>query len=512
MTLRRIAGVCALIGIGTVIAAHGQVPVVTDHQIVPIEQTPDPQEVGPISLLGLDIPEGFPVELFLDVTHTVRVDIGSQSFTSVGVGGTISSTGRAFLEAGRSYVVTEQYDFAATVDSVFIDGEFTIHDEVTWEFVAPHSGRYQYAIDGVARDLNLAVTGDVAGATDLELIEDVIQIEIVTTREILADTFMTYAGAFLGTFDRTARAEFIAEEMPPWDIDADGVTDIVDLVRVARAFGQIGEAIEGDTDANGRVDIIDLVTVAAHFGETLRIAAAPARVTGGRTAGVHPTVTRGDDGRATYVLDMTPGAVAGIVADVGYDRREWELVEVAPGDRLLDAVSLRSHAPAGVARLVAVSVPPRDGGPRAGSLARFTFRPLSRDADVSRLRLRAIQLAGPDGVRIGVHARDTARARVPVPAGLVSGSNYPNPFNPETWVPFSVSEAGDVTMTVYAADGSTVRVLRLGTREAGEHHDRSRAAYWDGRNDLGERAHSGVYFYRLESRAGSATGRMVIAK
>ncbi|MBT5710862.1 hypothetical protein HOI71_07455, partial [Candidatus Poribacteria bacterium] len=100
MTLRRMAGVCALLGIGIALAAHGQDSAVVDHQAVPIEQAPEPQEVGPISLLGLDIPEGFPVELFLDVAHTVRVDIGGQSFTSVGVGGTISSTGPAFLEAG----------------------------------------------------------------------------------------------------------------------------------------------------------------------------------------------------------------------------------------------------------------------------------------------------------------------------------------------------------------------------------------------------------------------------
>ncbi|MBT5712019.1 hypothetical protein HOI71_13310, partial [Candidatus Poribacteria bacterium] len=369
------------------------------------------------------------------------------------------------------------------------------------------------AVDGVARDFNLAVTGDVAGATDLELIEDEIQIEIATTREILADTFMTYAGTFVGTFERTARAEFIAAETPPWDIDANGTTDIVDLVRVARAFGQTGQDIEGDTDANGRVDIIDLVTVAAHFGETLQIAAAPALAAGGRTAGVRTTLTRDADGQATYALDMTPAAVGGIAVDVAYDARHWAPVGVAPGDRLPDAVPLRSDAPTGVARLVAVSVPPPVSGPTAGALALFTFRPISADADASGLRLRAIQLADPDGARIGVEARDIARVPGgPGAPGLVAGANYPNPFNPETWVPFSVSEAGDVTMTVYAADGSTVRSLRLGAVEAGEHHDRGRAAYWDGRNDLGEHAPSGVYFYRLESPAGSATGRMVIAK
>ena len=248
MKLRRAAALCALVAIALV--ANGQEEVV-DHQVVPIEQDGEPQEVGPISLLGLDIPEGFPVELFLDVTHAVRVDVGRQSFTSVGVGGVISSTGAAFLQAGETYAVKETYDFTAEVDSDFIDGSFPMHDEVTWEFVAPRSGRYQYAIKGAALDFSLAVTGDVVGAVDLPAIEDIIHIAIETTREIPADTFLTYGGSFIGTFDRTARVLFMAEETPPWDIDANGVTDIVDLVRVARAFGQVGEGVEGDADGSG---------------------------------------------------------------------------------------------------------------------------------------------------------------------------------------------------------------------------------------------------------------------
>ena len=69
MFRRRLAALCALVVIGGI--ANGQEPLV-DHQVVPIEQDGEPQEVGPISLLGLDIPEGFPVELFLDVTHAVE--------------------------------------------------------------------------------------------------------------------------------------------------------------------------------------------------------------------------------------------------------------------------------------------------------------------------------------------------------------------------------------------------------------------------------------------------------
>lgn len=510
MTLRRVTALCALIAVGLVAAASGQ-DMVTDHQSVPIEQAGEPQEVGPISLLGLDIPEGFPVELFLDVTHTVRVDVGAQSFTSVGIGGAVSSTGQAFLEAGRTYGVRERYDFTATVDSAFIDGAFAIQDEVTWEFVAPRSGRYRYTIDGSTRDFSLSVSGDVEGDADLEVIGDVIGIAIATTREIPADSLMTYTGAFVGTFERTANAEFVAADTPPWDVDASGVTDIVDLVRVARAFGQVGEAIEGDIDASGRVDIIDLVTVAAHFGESLAIAGAPGRVAYGAAAEVRTSVTRDVDGDATLAVEMSPGAVAGVAADVWFDAGQWEPVWADAGERLQSAVIVASDAPAGTARLVAVSIPTA-GGPTSGRLARFRFRPLRGDADASRIQLRDIQLADPNGARIAIVSGYAARTRTSSGARVAVGQNYPNPFNPETWIPFAIPEAGDVTLTVFGQGGASVRTLHLGALDAGDYRDRDRAAYWDGRNSLGEAAPSGVYFYRLESQSGSATGRMVIAK
>ena len=90
--------------------------------------------------------------------------------------------------------------------------------------------------------------------------------------------------------------------------------------------------------------------------------------------------------------------------------------------------------------------------------------------------------------------------------------NYPNPFNPETWVPYQLAAAADVTLTIYAVDGTLVRTLALGHRPAGLYQSKSRAAYWDGRNEFGESVASGIYFYTLAAGDFSATGKMLVRK
>ena len=103
-----------------------------------------------------------------------------------------------------------------------------------------------------------------------------------------------------------------------------------------------------------------------------------------------------------------------------------------------------------------------------------------------------------------------ARALVPESTALLA--NYPNPFNPETWIPYQLSKASDVTVRIYATDGSVVRTLALGHQDAGMYHNRSQAAYWDGRNAFGETVASGVYFYTLTAGEFSATRKMLILK
>ncbi|RKU35304.1 hypothetical protein C6496_17055 [Candidatus Poribacteria bacterium] len=90
--------------------------------------------------------------------------------------------------------------------------------------------------------------------------------------------------------------------------------------------------------------------------------------------------------------------------------------------------------------------------------------------------------------------------------------NYPNPFNPETWIPYQLEKSADVTLQIYDTAGEIVRTLYLGFKPQGFYMTRATAAYWDGRNNMGEQIASGVYFYSLQTPDFSATRKMLILK
>jgi hypothetical protein len=90
--------------------------------------------------------------------------------------------------------------------------------------------------------------------------------------------------------------------------------------------------------------------------------------------------------------------------------------------------------------------------------------------------------------------------------------NYPNPFNPETWIPYQLSDATRVQITIYDVHGRIVRILEVGHQPAGMYQSKGRAAYWDGRNSVGEPVASGVYFYTLTTGDFIATRQMLIRK
>ena len=207
-----------------------------------------------------------------------------------------------------------------------------------------------------------------------------------------------------------------------------------------------------DVTGNGKVNVNDLVEVAKNYGKTV-------------------------------------GAGANRKADVNNDGK----VDVDDILAVIEAVDAAAGAPA----LTQEDI-------KTGSLQAADVRRWIRDAKAAN--------ADPAGIAaLEQLLAALTRAEAP-PEKTVLLANYPNPFNPETWIPYQLSAAAEVTVTLHSSDGKLVRTLELGQMPAGAYSDKDRAAYWDGRNAQGEPVASGVYFYTLTAGDFSATRKMVIRK
>ena len=161
-----------------------------------------------------------------------------------------------------------------------------------------------------------------------------------------------------------------------------------------------------------------------------------------------------------------------------------------------------------------------EGGYFATATADLTRRSVVQVGDVIELRV-----IGPNGntelqpLSVKVTPDHLANAVLSVsldsigqPTQNLLLQNYPNPFNPETWIPYQLSEDTPVSISIYDTTGQLIRTLSLGFQSAGFYNSREHAAYWDGRNALGERVASGIYFYQLTTPSFQQTRRLVIVK
>ena len=158
-------------------------------------------------------------------------------------------------------------------------------------------------------------------------------------------------------------------------------------------------------------------------------------------------------------------------------------------------------------------------GAEAGAPSTFTgigvgHGPLSlrpEDIQLWLTQIQGIDVQDPTFQRGVTVLKHLMEALTPKKTGLLP--NYPNPFNPETWIPYQLSKPTDVKVIIHSANGTLVRTLALGHQPAGVYQNRSRAAHWDGKNELGEPVASGIYFYTLRvSGEFTATRKMLIRK
>jgi hypothetical protein len=92
------------------------------------------------------------------------------------------------------------------------------------------------------------------------------------------------------------------------------------------------------------------------------------------------------------------------------------------------------------------------------------------------------------------------------------GNVFPCPANPETWIPFTLSQTENVVIKIYNVTGQLVRIIDIGQKASGAYVSKEKAVYWDGRNTTGEKVSSGIYFYLMEAGSFRAAKKMLIIR
>ena len=189
---------------------------------------------------------------------------------------------------------------------------------------------------------------------------------------------------------------------------------------------------------------------------------------------------------------------------ISYDSKVLRAIGVLSSDGLLMAGNINQP---GLIRISFAGVERLNDG----KLAEIRFEVLTDD--VSPLTFKMAELYGTDALPLNskfTNKQFRSWAVAPEQSALLQ--NYPNPFNPETWIPYQLHEANEIVIRIHNITGGLVRELRLGYKPAGLYTTQDRSAYWDGKNEAGERVSSGVYFYNIQAGKYSSTMKMIVTK
>ena len=332
--------------------------------------------------------------------------------------------------------------------------------------------------------------------------------------ERISTFIVSVAATSDGTLSTINQSPVLDVYLDPWDVNGDGTVGVLDLIAVASQFGRVIDGVifgqNPDVNRDGHVNLLDLIAVGDHFGDPIESPAAPGRPSAAGLAAIRFENPRFSGN--SLLLDLmvdTAAPLAGYririaperLLKIELNRSEtdvFHLEERAHSGTLVGAKLGEGHPWLGRARLATLEL-------EADSLA-DSAQSLNRTISVD-----AAHLVSMDGQSLRVEVEPFFMDKLR-PSRTEAFPNYPNPFNPETWIPFQLDRAAHVRITIYDVLGREIRRFDLGYLSAGYYKTRERAVYWDGRNDMNERVASGAYFYRLEAGDFIGTHRMVVLK
>jgi hypothetical protein len=307
----------------------------------------------------------------------------------------------------------------------------------------------------------------------------------------------------------------------------DNAVTAYDVTNLVNNYGDGGDTTVADIDGDGDVDIVDFKLISNNWGiNAIKPTSGAAGVSNSAPAAYAEGIVEilGLPEHAIYLGDEIEVQVAvrtdldaiGFGLDVEFDADKVKLSQVQEGDffagktlfvnkELTVGNAAQSHS---ADRKLSIGSATFDKASHEGTLVSFRLVPTA--IGNLTLKLNDGKLISTD--EVVKFAQQSVIKVLGRPMKFELLQNYPNPFNPETWIPFALKRDADVRIRIYNISGQLVRTLNLGQKPAEHYITKDKAAYWDGRNAIGERVASGIYFYQIQAGKFNDTKRMVILK
>jgi hypothetical protein len=320
------------------------------------------------------------------------------------------------------------------------------------------------------------------------------------------------------------------------DCNGDNAITLEDFSLLASHYNKVTDV--ADINGDGEADLLDFIILASNYGSVGvdgRVLASPE---------ASSTDSSGSNRHLRFLIHMDKDAHAIRLGDefgvcvrvdnannlkgysirLQYDHRALQIIE-SDGGLAEEGTFLKSNS--GGKPTLLISKACEDGDP-AGRITLSSYITganadgVSGSGSLATLRFRLVRsspgaisihepVAADDRGRINVLPREEfALQMLPQRTSLLM--NYPNPLNPETWIPYELSEASDVRIEIHNLAGQLIRALNLGYREAGFYNRRDNSAHWDGRNEMGEEVASGIYFCTIRAGGFSGTRKMTVIR